>query len=259
MAELTGRQIKDSTVQRRDIDTTTAGQSVITKLIVAGAGAPTMTDTGVDEGTGDVTLTFSASGGAASPPWHGTLYALWGTCDPTEYTSLMTVAGSVAGPTPTGIGTTIARCVKFRPPANMTATKLYLFGVAATTNLYKFAIYRASDNTRVWESGVVSSPANAWQTITLASLVLLANTDYWFCVTAAAVGTTAGYRSPSAPFAPALFGAGAAPLGNTSYGIPAYAQFAVTGGVFPATLPALAAAVYAGGATGSVPFAFVAP
>ncbi len=48
-------------IQRNDVDTTTSGQAIITKIIVAGAGAPTMTQTGVDAGTGDVTLTFSSA------------------------------------------------------------------------------------------------------------------------------------------------------------------------------------------------------
>ena len=57
--ELTGRQIKDSTVQRDDLDTSTVGQAVVRK-IVQGSGI-TISSTGADSGTGDVTI--NATGG----------------------------------------------------------------------------------------------------------------------------------------------------------------------------------------------------
>jgi hypothetical protein len=59
---LRGLQVVDGSIQRADIDVTTAGQALIRKLI-AGAGI-TLVSTGVDAGTGDVTV--SASGGAAA-------------------------------------------------------------------------------------------------------------------------------------------------------------------------------------------------
>jgi len=54
--QLTGDQIKDGTILREDLNTTTSGQAVITKAL-PGSGI-TMQSTGADEGTGDVT--FSA-------------------------------------------------------------------------------------------------------------------------------------------------------------------------------------------------------
>lgn len=57
--QLTGRQINDSSVSREDLDSTTVGQSVIKKLI-AGSNI-TITQTGVDSGTGDVTINTSNS------------------------------------------------------------------------------------------------------------------------------------------------------------------------------------------------------
>ncbi len=53
-------------VQKNDFDIVTSGEAIITKIIVAGAGAPTMTQTGVDAGTGDVTLNFPATSGGSS-------------------------------------------------------------------------------------------------------------------------------------------------------------------------------------------------
>jgi hypothetical protein len=52
--QVTGSQILDHSVQRADLDTTTVGQAVITK-VVAGNGI-NLEFTGVDTGTGDVTV-----------------------------------------------------------------------------------------------------------------------------------------------------------------------------------------------------------
>ena len=59
--ELTGDQILDGTVGRDDLDVTTLGQSAITK-VVAGTGV-TLSWTGADQGTGDVTVNFAGGGG----------------------------------------------------------------------------------------------------------------------------------------------------------------------------------------------------
>jgi hypothetical protein len=60
--EVTGRQVRDASIQLVDLDTATPGQAVITKLIVTGAGV-TEAHTGVDAGTGVVTLTIPGGGG----------------------------------------------------------------------------------------------------------------------------------------------------------------------------------------------------
>ena len=52
--QLTGNQVGDSSIQRRDLDTITVGQAVATRLI-AGSNI-TLTSTGIDLGTGDVTI-----------------------------------------------------------------------------------------------------------------------------------------------------------------------------------------------------------
>lgn len=54
-----GTQILDGTIARADLDTSTVGQAVTTKII-AGTNI-TITQTGVDAGTGDVTVNASAS------------------------------------------------------------------------------------------------------------------------------------------------------------------------------------------------------
>jgi hypothetical protein len=60
---LRGTQVGDGSIQRVDIDVSTAGQALIRKVI-AGAGI-TLVSTGADAGTGDVTI--SAAGGGGQP------------------------------------------------------------------------------------------------------------------------------------------------------------------------------------------------
>jgi hypothetical protein len=58
-----GGQIADGSIQRVDLDVTTAGQAVV-RRVIAGTGI-TFVSTGADAGTGDVTI--NASGGGGSP------------------------------------------------------------------------------------------------------------------------------------------------------------------------------------------------
>ena len=162
---------------------------------------------------------------------------------------------SVLGPTPTQITVTTARCVGYRSPYAIAVQSVRLFSVAATTNLYRFAIYpRGLGSPRAWESGPVTTTAGAWKTLA-APVTLAANTDYWFCVGAGATGTTAAFRSMAAPLHSAQYGADVAPLGSRSLGLPVLVQFPVVAGAFPVVLPAVVAAAYSAGTTGTVPFA----
>src|SRR5215468_5185055 len=61
-----GRQILDGSVQRADLDATTVGQAVVRK-IVQGSGI-TLTSTGADSGTGDVTIASPVSTDAGNQP-----------------------------------------------------------------------------------------------------------------------------------------------------------------------------------------------
>lgn len=58
---ITGLQVKDGSVQRVDLDTTTSGQAVIARVAV-NASYLSMSSTGVDAGTGDVTINLLDSG-----------------------------------------------------------------------------------------------------------------------------------------------------------------------------------------------------
>jgi hypothetical protein len=190
--------------------------------------------------------------------WYGVLYSAQGDCNPISG-SLLNHMLAVGGPTPTAITVSLARCVQFTPPANITVNRIRCFGVGSTTNQYKFAIYPVGAGTnKLWDSGTVTTTANTWLNMSAGlPITVTADTQYWFCVTAVTTGTTAGFRSPAAPTGTAFWGADAAPLGTRGLGLPVLAQFAVNTGVFPATLPVIAAAAYAGGTTGSVPFALL--
>jgi hypothetical protein len=82
----------------------------------------------------------------SSPVWHGKLYGAWGDCDPNAL--LQIVQCNPINATPTNITVSLARCACFRVPANITVNKLRAFGIGATTNIYRVAIYRASDKAR---------------------------------------------------------------------------------------------------------------
>lgn len=72
--EVRSAQIKDATVGRSDINSTTAGEAVVVK-IVAGTGV-SISSTGADTGTGDVTITASGGG---TPSAHQTTHQIGGT------------------------------------------------------------------------------------------------------------------------------------------------------------------------------------
>ena len=61
ITQVRGQQVLNGTVQRADIDSTTAGQALITKVI-AGTNI-TLTSTGANAGTGDVTINAAAVSG----------------------------------------------------------------------------------------------------------------------------------------------------------------------------------------------------
>ncbi len=202
------------------------------------------------------TISSHSHSGGSSPSWYGVLYSNQNDCNPNEVFREWNML-AVAGPTPTGITVSLARAVMFTPPANMTCIKVRLFGVGITTNCYKFGIYPVgTGSAKLWDSGTVTTAANTWLN-TVTNFALTAGTQYWFCVTAVATGTVAGFRSGPAPLGTTFWGANAAPIGNRVLSIPVFAQFAVSTGVFPATLPVVAAAAYSNGTTGSVPFALL--
>ena len=67
---ITGQQIEDGTVGRVDLNIITSGNSVIAKALENG-GAVTLTSTGADAGTGDVTIIHRTTAGYNHIPTGG--------------------------------------------------------------------------------------------------------------------------------------------------------------------------------------------
>lgn len=192
------------------------------------------------------------AGGAASNSWDGVMSAAVGDGDPQD--ALQSMLGNPINPTPTNITITVARIAYFRLPANLIVNKIRFFGVGATTNVYRVAIYRASDRVRLTTELPFTTAAQAWGAAGSAlNLTLTAGELYFIAVSVNAVGTTAGILA---------LGATTGRIGvlpeswpgsldiNAGVIIPpfAYAQFAVTAGALPATAPTIALqAAWAGG------------
>lgn len=66
--QIKGTQVEDGSIKRSDLDVSTAGEAVIRKLIAGGTNV-TLAQTGVDGGTGDVTvgLNFKITISATAP------------------------------------------------------------------------------------------------------------------------------------------------------------------------------------------------
>jgi hypothetical protein len=71
ITSIRGKQVLDGTIQRADLDISTVGQAVVAK-IVQGTNV-TLSSSGADSGTGDVTisvpLTTGPQGPAGTPAW----------------------------------------------------------------------------------------------------------------------------------------------------------------------------------------------
>ena len=60
VTQIRGPQVLDGTIQNNDVDIATAGKALITKLVL-GAGLQEVTRTGIDAGTGAVTVALAAT------------------------------------------------------------------------------------------------------------------------------------------------------------------------------------------------------
>lgn len=207
-------------------------------LTAHGAGAPTWE---------------TPAGGA--PAWHGNIYGAFGGCDPTELLRDAVTDGTVAA-TPTNIGTSVARCAYFRPPANITVNRIRFFGVGATTGIYRVAIYNADTLARVVVVNDFNTAAQTWgAAVPGAGFGLLAGQLYIIAVAVDATGTTPGILCMSPTIADTTGRIGVLPKsypGNLDVDAGmidgAFAQFAVTTGALPDPAATIAAqAAWTGG------------
>jgi hypothetical protein len=141
---------------------------------------------------------FFDTAGASSPalPYYGKIYAARGACDPNELLrDVQNVQGAI-NPTPTNIGSTVARCVFFRPPADIVVNRIRFYGVAVVSAIYTCAIYRYSDLARLSASLTLTTAAGAWGSVGSAmNLSLSAGVLYFIAVSANTTGVTAGLMS----------------------------------------------------------------
>lgn len=183
--------------------------------------------------------------GGSTPAWYGNVAAAWGDGDPVPALRHMQAAG-VVSPTPTNIGTSVARIAYFRLAQALTVNKIRWFGVGATTNVYRVALYRDSDSARLTSELAFTTAALTWGSVSASALALAANTLYFVAVSVNATGTTAGLLSLGAT-AGATTGQMTLPTGwpgNLDIDVASpkiapygFAQFAVTSGALPATAP----------------------
>ena len=254
----------DRTIGPDDIGLTTDGDLIsressalqrIPKLAAGNYLRRKADDTGYEGGT-------PASGGY-TPPWvvtgAGRFYAAIGDGEISDYVHPALSMTSQVGPTPTNVGTAVVRLVRFRLPKQLTVASIRIFYTAAAVNVFSFAVYRASDLVRMFNTGLLTSPgANAWGNFAISgSPVLAADTEYYLAMGVSATGTTACFRSFPQMVNGAVFGATAAPLGNLLIGMPAFFQTAITIGATPTwpnpIVTAIAAAAYVNGTTGTIP------
>jgi len=203
------------------------------------------------EGSGFSYQSSLAVGGAN---YLGVVAGLLGNADPNRTFFEMQRAGNIAA-TPTNISVSVARCSLFRLPVGLTLNRIRYYGVGATTNVYRVAIYRYSDLARLTTELAFSTTANTWGSVDAGGVALSANTLYFAAVAVNATGTTPGPscigtttaattgQIQSTPAAlPGSLSAGSGYIDNYNF------QFAVTTGALPATAATLAlAAAWTGG------------
>lgn len=201
----------------------------------------------------------AAGGGGGAPPWGGVLHGGVGNGEPEWEQQWLSIWGNnTVAITPTNVTATIGRLVLYRSPYAITVNRVRWYGLAVAQTTFRMSVYNANTNAQVIAPITVATTATeGWQSAAVSPAVTLAaDTPYWVGLSAIATGTTAALRTAVAPGLfpplPASYPASfsplkAAPITNRF----SWAQVALTGGVFPATLPALARA---SAWTGTVPY-----
>ena len=218
--------------------------SVFPRLLPAGGtSGQVLAKTGV----GDFQAVWSVPPGGIVPLWAGKLYGAMGRCDPSDLFNYAVLSGTVAA-TPTNITTSIARVCYFRPPANITVQKIRFYGVGATTNVYRVAIYNATTAARVTGELPITTAAGQWGSVSTGGVILTAGQLYFIAVSVNATGTVAGILCAGPSQAATSGTIAAAPFAypgsmdlELGFMDSALSQFAVTSGTLPAIAPAIGA------------------
>jgi hypothetical protein len=170
--------------------------------------------------------------------------------------------GTPVNPTPTNIGTSVARISYFKLPFDLTVNKIRYFGVGVTTNVYRVAIYKYSDLSRLIAETAFTTASNAWGAIGSGlNVTLTAGVDYFIACSVNATGTTAGvaaFSTAGLANTPQRVTLPSGSAWQSRYRFSGFAggpgnlgQFAVTGGALPNPAATLAVqAAWAGGMPG---------
>ena len=137
--------------------------------------------------------TWATPGGGSPPAWKGNIVAAWGDGDPGMALRHMQAAG-VVSPTPTNITITVARCSFFKLDTAITVNKIRWYGVGSTTGIYRVALYKVSDLSRLVILNDFNTAAATWGNGAF-SVSLSANELYMLAVAVDTTGTTAGILS----------------------------------------------------------------
>lgn len=189
------------------------------------------------------------------PNWHGQIMAAFGNGDPQDMLIRAMLGGNVA-PTPTNWSTSVARIAYFIPPYDITVNKIRFFGVGATTNVYRVAIYNADTLARLTSEIAFTTAAATWGAAGSAlGLTLTAGQLYFIACSVNATGTTAGLLAFTSTNAATTGQVAVLPKsypGNLDVDLKftpgTFAQFAVTTGALPAPAATIAAqGVWTGG------------
>jgi hypothetical protein len=201
----------------------------------------------------DRTWTAPPGGSGGSELWEGRIHTNMLDGNPLSEPFMSAATNTTVSPavTPTNIGIAVGRLVAFRFKTPITVATIRWYGIGAVADIYTAAIYRDSDNARLWFPGNISPTANAWGSNAAGGLPITfaADTLYWFGIGADSTGTTAGFVTPPVPRQQSLGLAAPAWAGLTTIGL-RYCQVALTAGAWPVTLPTK---VNAGAWTGFIP------
>ena len=174
--------------------------------------------------------------------------------DPNDLMTFVQRAGWV-GPTPTNIGTSVARCQSFCVNAAITVNRIRFYGIGSVTGAYKVALYRYSDLARLTAQLDITTTANAWGSAGSAlNVTLTPGVVYFVACSTITTGTTAGLAAIGNTTTATTGNIAVAPqslpgslaLGTRFCGY--QFQFAVTTGALPTTAATPAApAAWTGG------------
>lgn len=144
-----------------------------------------------NELVGGVQTSLHSHPGGSTPAWKGNIIGAWNDGNP--HLLLSQMLHNPINATPTNITISIARCAFFKLDTQLIVNKIRFFGVGATSNIYRVAIYRLSDLARLTNELAFTTVAQAWGAAGSAlNLTLIANTIYFIAVAVNATGTTAG-------------------------------------------------------------------